>query len=163
MKTFAGSLYNGSLLLGVAKLKQRNMENNITRLEYYNPIKKEIKTQKESVLPNAREFCKGRKMILIVFENNEFPPPKQYPSGNIMIGKKMKWIQHILFLKKLMNCYHQLSVEKRRLKKKKVLEKVVQSKNDTYNNLDELIYKAREYLDSDLIQKHFRYNTLEFI
>ena len=53
------------------------MEDKITRLEYYNP-----KTQKESVLPNVREFYKGRKMVLIAFENNVFPLPKQYPSEN---------------------------------------------------------------------------------
>ena len=41
-----------------------------------------------------------------------------------------------------------------------MLEKVVKSRYDTYNDLDELLHKAREYLDSDLIRKHFNYNTL---
>ena len=38
LKTFAESLYNCSLSLEVAKLKQRNMENEIERLEDHNPI-----------------------------------------------------------------------------------------------------------------------------
>ena len=42
-----------------------------------------------------------------------------------------------------------------------MLEKVVKSEYDTYNDFDELLLKARGYLDSDLIQKHFNYNTLE--
>ena len=47
LKTFAESLYNGSVSLEVAKLKKRNMENEIERLEDYNPKKEEIKTQKK--------------------------------------------------------------------------------------------------------------------
>ena len=42
-----------------------------------------------------------------------------------------------------------------------MLKKVVKSKDNTYNDLDELLYKAEEYLDSDLIQKQFNYSTLE--
>ena len=77
LKTFAESLYNGSLSLEVAKLKQRNMEDMITRLEHI-------------VLLNAIEFYKGRKMILIAFKNNVFPLPKQYPSGNANDWKEDK-------------------------------------------------------------------------
>ena len=58
----AESLYNGSLSLKVAKLKQRYMEDTITRLEYYNPKKEKFKTQE---------------MILIVFEHNVFPLPQK--------------------------------------------------------------------------------------
>ena len=47
------------------------MEDIIIRLEDYNPKKEKYKTQKTSTLLNAREFCKGRRMILIVFENND--------------------------------------------------------------------------------------------
>ena len=60
-----------------------------------------------------------------------------------------------------MNYYHQLRVEKERLKKENVLKKVVKCEYDTYNDLDGLLYKAREYFDSDLIKKHFNDNTLE--
>ena len=52
LKAFVESLYNGSLSLKIAKLKQRNMEHMITRLEYYNPKK----NYKKIVLPNAIEF-----------------------------------------------------------------------------------------------------------
>ena len=37
LKTFAESLYNGNLSLKVAKLKQRNMEFEIDKLDDYNP------------------------------------------------------------------------------------------------------------------------------
>ena len=83
LKTFAERLYNGSLSLQAAKLKQRNMEDMIIRLEYYKPNKHEIRAQTDSVLLNAKEFYKGRKMILIAFENSVFPLAKQYPSEDI--------------------------------------------------------------------------------
>ena len=59
LKTFAGSLYNGSLSLKAAKIKQRNMEDMITKLDYYSPKKEKYKTQRENILYNAREFYKG--------------------------------------------------------------------------------------------------------
>ena len=65
-----------------------------------------------------------------------------------------------------MNYYRQLSIGKRKTEKEKVLKNIVKSKYDTYNDLDELLYKAREYLDSDLIQKQLQYcrrNTRKFI
>ena len=68
---FAENIYNGNLSLKAAKIKQRNMEYMIKRSENYNPKSKKYKTQ----------FYKGRKMILIAFENDVFPLPKQYPSG----------------------------------------------------------------------------------
>ena len=84
LKTFAESLYNGNLSLKAAKLKQRNMEDEIDRLEDYNPEKEKIITQRDNVLPNAKEFYKGRKMILIAFENDA-----QQKIQIIMVGKKM--------------------------------------------------------------------------
>ena len=41
-----------------------------------------------------------------------------------------------------------------------MLKKVVQSNYDTYNDLDKLLDESEEYLDFDLIQKHFSFNTL---
>ena len=58
------------------------MEDEIKRLEDYYPKKEKFRTQKENILHNTREFYKGRKMILVAFENNVFPLPKQYPSKN---------------------------------------------------------------------------------
>ena len=49
------------------------MEYEIDKLEDYNPKKEKIKTQRDDVLLNAKEFYKGRKMILIAFENDAFP------------------------------------------------------------------------------------------
>ena len=45
--------------------------------------KEKFRIQKENTLHNAREFYKGRKIILIAFENNAFLVPKQYPSDNV--------------------------------------------------------------------------------
>ena len=42
--------------------------------------KEKNKTQRDSVLFKAKEFCIGGKMILIAFENGAFPLAKQYPS-----------------------------------------------------------------------------------
>ena len=53
----------------------------IIKLDEYNSKKEKFKAQIESTLLNAREFYKGRKMILIAFQNGIFPLPKQYPSG----------------------------------------------------------------------------------
>ena len=55
------------------------------------------------------------------------------------------------------------SVKRKRKKTKKenVLEKVVRSQYNTYNDLDELLYRAEKHLDSDLIQQYFSYNTFE--
>ena len=53
----------------------------IERLEGYNPNSEKYKTKKTSTLFNAKEFYKGRKMVVIAFENGIFPLPKNYPSG----------------------------------------------------------------------------------
>ena len=54
------------------------------------------------------------------------------------------------------------SVKRKKIKteKEKVLKKVVKSKYNAYNDLDELLDKAEKYLKPDLIQKHFNFNTL---
>ena len=77
-----------------------------------------------------------------------------------MIGKKMRWIQHTLFLKEVMNYYYQLSIKKERLKKKKVFEKVLKKEYHTVDELDESLLKIKRYLNPDLIRKHFNHNTL---
>ena len=40
-----------------------------------------MKDTKAITLLNAKEFYKERKMILIAFENDVYPLPKQYPSS----------------------------------------------------------------------------------
>ena len=44
-----------------------------------------------------------------------------------------------------------------------MLENTVRSEYYTLDEFDDLLIKARRYLDSDLIQKHFNYNNLEEI
>ena len=53
----------------------------IRNLDNYNTNSEKYKTHKKNTLPNAREFYKERKMILIAFENDVCPLPKQYPSS----------------------------------------------------------------------------------
>ena len=48
----------------------------MARLDKYNPKKEQNKEQEKSTFLNVREFSKGRKMILIAFENDVFPLPK---------------------------------------------------------------------------------------
>ena len=54
LKSFAESLYIISLPLKVAKVKQRNMEDEIRRLDDYYPKNKKFTTQKENTFHNAR-------------------------------------------------------------------------------------------------------------
>ena len=94
-------------------------------------------------------------MILIAFENNVFPLPKQYPSENMDDWKEEE-----------MDSTHIIPEETDELlpsvkRRKRVLRSIVKINYDTYNDLDNLLYKAREYLDSDLIKKHFNYSTVE--
>ena len=65
LKTFAESLYNSSLSLKIAKLKQRDMENENTGLEYYNPKKQEIKTHKKVFFLMQKNFAKKEKLFLL--------------------------------------------------------------------------------------------------
>ena len=54
------------------------MENMLESFIDYNPIKNVYKNKKTNVLLNAREFYKGRRKVLIAFEENMFPLPKPY-------------------------------------------------------------------------------------
>ena len=57
------------------------MENILIKLDEYSPKKEKYKTLKISTLLNAREFHKGRKMIIDAFKNGIFPLTKQPPSN----------------------------------------------------------------------------------
>ena len=81
LKSFANNIYNGSLSLEAAKIKERNMKDMIRRLDEYKPRNEKFKAQKERTLLNAREFYKGRIMIPIAFQNGTVPLPRQHPSG----------------------------------------------------------------------------------
>ena len=71
----AENIYNGNVSLDAAKQEQRKMENMLENVIDYNPIKDVCKNQKRNILLNAREFCNGRKEVLIAFEENMFPLP----------------------------------------------------------------------------------------
>ena len=51
-------------------------------------------------------------------------------------------------------------MRRKKTEEEKVLEKVLQKERHTIDEIDESLFKIRRYLDSDLIRKHFNYNTL---
>ena len=98
----------------------------IVKLDYYNPKQKKFKTQKESVLRIAKEFYKGRNMILIAFENNvhcPFPLPKQYPSGNIGYWKEDEIDSTHIIPEETDELLPSVKRRKRKTKKGRVLDK----------------------------------------
>ena len=62
-------------------------------------------------------------MTVTAFENNVFPLPKQYPSGNVDDWKGDEMDSAHIIPENLMNYYHQLSVKEERLRKKKCLKR----------------------------------------
>ena len=70
LKTLAESIYSGTISLKNAKTGQRSMDDMIIKLDYYSPKKEKYEAQRESILLNSRELYKGRKIILIAFEND---------------------------------------------------------------------------------------------
>ena len=81
----AKNIYNSNISLDTAKQEQRKMENMFDSFIDYNPIKDKYKSKKVNILLNAKEFYKGRREILIAFEENIFPLPKPY------VFAKDKW------------------------------------------------------------------------
>ena len=67
------------------------MENMLEDFINYNPVKDTYKNQKANVNLNAREFYKGRREILIAFEENMFPLPKRFVFG------KSEWKERDFF------------------------------------------------------------------
>ena len=92
----AENIYNGNVSLDAAKQEKRKMENIFESFIDYNPVKDVYKNQKPNILLNAREFYKGRREILIAFEENMFPLPKPYVFG------KNEWKEKNLRDEKLM-------------------------------------------------------------
>ena len=92
----AENIYNGNVSLDAAKQEKRKMENIFESFIDYNPVKDVYKNQKPNILLNAREFYKGRREILIAFEENMFPLPKPYVFG------KNEWKEKNLGNEKLM-------------------------------------------------------------
>ena len=92
----AENIYNGNVLLDVAKQEQRKMENMLESFIEYNPVENVYENQKKNFFySNAKEFYKGQREILIAFEENMFPLPKPY-----VLGKnewKKKYLGHEKF------------------------------------------------------------------
>ena len=57
------------------------MENMFENFINYNLGKNVHKNLKSNILLNTREFYKGRKEVIIAFEENMFPLPKRYVFG----------------------------------------------------------------------------------
>ena len=137
------------------------MEFEINKLDDYRAEKEKFKTQKDKVLPNVKEFYKGRKVILMAFENDAFPLAKQYPVKDSDHGWREDELDSPYIIpEKTDKLIPSLKRKKTKTKKEKVLEEVAKSNYETYNDLDKLVDKAEKYLDSDLIQKDFNFNTL---
>ena len=66
----AENIYNGNISLDAAKQEERKMEKMFEDFISYSPVKDMYKNKKANVLLNAREFYKGRREILIAFEEN---------------------------------------------------------------------------------------------
>ena len=74
----AENIYNCNISFDTAKQRQRKMEGMLENFINYNSVKDTYKNKKTNVLLNAREFYKGRREILIAFEENMFPLSKPY-------------------------------------------------------------------------------------
>ena len=72
------------------KKEQRRMENMLEKFIDYSQVKNVYKNQRNSIILNAMEFYKGRKEVLIAFEENMFPLPKPY------VFSKNQWKQRDL-------------------------------------------------------------------
>ena len=81
LENLAENIYNGNVSLDAAKQEQRKMENMLESFIDYNSIKNIYKSKKVNTLLNTRELYKGRREILIAFEEDMFPLPKLYVFG----------------------------------------------------------------------------------
>ena len=130
----AENIYNGNISLDAAKQKQRKMENMLEDFINYNAVKDTYKNQKANVNLNAREFYKGRREILIAFEENMFPLPKPYVFG------ENEWKERDLSNEKLMPKTFKLSfLEKYDHTPLSEKENELLDRDSGYRNIDELV------------------------
>ena len=157
---FAENIYNGNVSLDAAKQEQRKMENMLENFIDYSLIKNVYKKQKINILLNAREFYKGRREILIAFEENMFPLPKPYVFdknewGEIYLGGE-KYMPKTFKLNFLQD-YNQTPLSE---KENKLL-----NRDFGYKNIDELAFafnntKTDEERD-ELFHKIVKLSTLK--
>ena len=65
-------------MINTAKQEQRRMGNMLENFIDYNPVNNMYKIQRIYILSNVREFNKGRKEVLIAFEENMLLLPRPY-------------------------------------------------------------------------------------
>ena len=65
-------------MINTAKQEQRRMGNMLENFVDYNPVNNMYKIQRIYILSNVREFNKGRKEVLIAFEENMLLLPRPY-------------------------------------------------------------------------------------
>lgn len=75
------NVYDHKISLKGAKIQQKSMDDIIKDLELQDPNKDKYKTNKITTLFNTKQFNKGKKMIVIAFENWIFPLPRQKRSA----------------------------------------------------------------------------------
>ena len=60
------NIYNGNASLDAAKQEQRRMEEVLENFINYNPVKDNYKNQEFNILPDIKEFYKGRREVHLV-------------------------------------------------------------------------------------------------
>ena len=130
----AENIYNGNVSLDAAKQEQRRMENMLQKFIDYNPVKNVHKNQKSNILLKAREFYKGRREVIIAFEENMFPLPKPHVFG------KNEWEEKYLgkeeFMPKILKKSFLSELGHASLSEN---ENEVLNKNFGFENIDELV------------------------
>ena len=111
------------------------MENMLESFIDYNPIKNVYKNKKTNVLLKAREFYKGRRKVLIAFEENMFPLPKPH------VFRKNKWKEKNLgdekYMLKTFNLIFLLEYNQTLLSEK---ENELLNRDFGYKNIGELAF-----------------------
>ena len=131
----AENIYNGNISLDATKQNQRKVENMFESFIDYNPINDVYKTQKVNTLLNVREFYKGRREILIAFEENIFLLPKLY------VFSENEWKEKdIPFNEKFMPKTELRFLEKNYQTELSEKENEVLNRDFGYKNINELIF-----------------------
>ena len=138
------------------------MENMLEDFINYNLVKDTYKNKKTNVLLNGREFYKGRREILITFEENIFPLPKPY------VFSENEWKEKDVFgNEKYMPKTFKLSfLEKNNQTELSEKENELLDRDFGYKNIDELYFafdntKTDEEFDELFDKTDTKLNTLK--
>ena len=144
--SFAENIYNSNLSLKAAKIRQRNMEDMIRKLQYCRPSGEKCKTEKTSTFLNAKEFYKGKTWFLLHLEM--FPLPKLYLSESD--GKEDE-IDSSEFLPKWSATLLPSFQRKEKTK--------TEEPKNTAGEFNRVIVKKEKKIDRRLFQKYFILKT----